>query len=210
MNLFGAKTFKKYWVVCGSFWNVKHIDKNNIKDLETVIDGVKNYTAVHLQCLFFECLLYIMVWFFEVETSVNSWKAIFVLMIIHTCAFMIQYYNWILASDQIYMLKLNVELTIDCKKIDSLFCLQINNNMIGPQFMNENQCQIYKTQLLLKYSNIYQIYLANFYNKLPTPSFVTELLKNDQDGTNICDNYKYNRVDGLNEHADIDCLFRSN
>lgn len=102
-NLLGAKYFKRYWPVHGSFWNSKHIDKNNRYDLNEVIHQANEFTRQHIQILIIYTLIYIGDHFVGDSThNMNLFK--FIILPLELYAFMINHYNRILANERLSQL----------------------------------------------------------------------------------------------------------
>lgn len=91
-ELLGVKTFKKYWLVFGSYWNKTHINPKNEKDLLTVIDNTYFHTRNHIIIILSEILLSL---YF---TKHFHYPYLLITTMFHSYAFMIQLYNYILAK----------------------------------------------------------------------------------------------------------------
>ena len=109
--MLGASYFKKYWPVQGSLWNKKHINKNNIKDLEDVIDNANNYSSTHIQGLVTESIIFVPI-IFMAKFHGNQKARYSVLILpflwfIHFYALLIHQHNRIRARLAITTLMLN-------------------------------------------------------------------------------------------------------
>lgn len=99
---------------------------------------------------------------------------------------MVHHYNRIMAKQKINIL---VDNSSDIKNNDNednelkivsymwspnKFHLRCFNTDIGPFFLANDLANQYKKQLLEKYTSIYSIYLASYYNRLPFPNCIVE------------------------------------
>lgn len=99
-RLLGVRTFKKYWVSGGSFWNKNHIDPSKNTDLQKVIDDSWDYTRQHTGQLFIEALIVTVSYFSGYMTPKQVWGFIPIGLIIHGYAMLTHYYNRIMAADR--------------------------------------------------------------------------------------------------------------
>lgn len=97
-TLLGARVFKRYWPVGGSYWNDTHADTSKRRDVEGIISDARLYTKFHIQVWSMQLLMLGMLYIwggdvvFSQTLDVNKGLAV-----IHMYAFMIHRYNVILA-----------------------------------------------------------------------------------------------------------------
>ena len=100
-ELLGAKLFKKYWPVDGSYWNraknLKRLDPTNKFDLERTIYQSYEYTQTHIQGLTITSIVILPVYIFVSGKKVEVIYTYFGLLGIHLYALLIHQYNRILA-----------------------------------------------------------------------------------------------------------------
>lgn len=99
-RLLGVRTFKKYWVSGGSFWNKNHIDPSKNTDLQKVIDDSWDYTRQHAGQTFIEALIVTVSYFSGYMTPKQVWGFIPISLIIHGYAMLTHYYNCIMAFER--------------------------------------------------------------------------------------------------------------
>jgi hypothetical protein len=109
-NLLGAKYFKRYWPVDGSYWNGSHIDKNCEEDLKCVIRKANEYTRIHVQSLCIIFFMFLSGYFLVDSDKFDLRVLLFVLLPMELYAFMIHHYNRILAKNKLSEIKLDVNL----------------------------------------------------------------------------------------------------
>lgn len=97
-NLLGAKIFKRYWPMGGSFWNKKHINPRRRYDLESVIDESWDYTQQHARAFVTEAIIMGMAYFTGYFPPGQVIGSIPIIVTIHGYAMMIHQYNRILAN----------------------------------------------------------------------------------------------------------------
>lgn len=99
----GAKYFKKYWVVEGSYWNrlqgKKTLDKSSRKELEYVIRDAYNYTRQHLHAMVVEFLVIGTSLFLVKDLPEYTKFSYGVLLTIHLYALLMHQYNRITARE---------------------------------------------------------------------------------------------------------------
>ena len=116
-NLLGAKLFKKYWVVGGSFWNTHHTNKNSSRSINRIIQDSFEYTKHHLGALFIESLVLFMSFFTGYIEYSKIIGYIPIMLMIHGYPLMIHQYNRILANEQLdYIKKNELDIDIDIEK----------------------------------------------------------------------------------------------
>lgn len=104
-NILLIRLFKTYWPVQGSYWNSSHIDKNEIKDLETVICQSWNYTQQHLPPFLIILIMFVFSLF---EDNTLSWLQIIcfrVSIFWELYALNVHVYNREKAKDRIQLLR---------------------------------------------------------------------------------------------------------
>jgi len=171
-NLFGAKIFKKYWVVGGSYWNNHHIDKDNKYDVQNVITDSWEYSKQHIGALFVEVLLFGMMMFLNINPEQPLSNRIFLIpLMFHGYPLMIHQYNRIIARRRIEYLDLIQQSVmpqniIQCEEaktqnimVDSsnpygCFDVKLNSDyrLLGPRFSSKEKANEYVDFLSLKYT----------------------------------------------------------
>lgn len=126
----GAKQFKKYWFVGGSVWNKHHINKDNQKDLERVIEDSWEYTRTHLQGLFLEFVIYFVGYFTGLVLPHQFWGILPIFALLHGYPLLIHHYNRILAQNRIKQLPniLGNDVLKNLVNKSTPLCLYIDNN----------------------------------------------------------------------------------
>ena len=95
------KLFKKYWFNGGSYWNKKHINKNNINNLKSIISLSNNTIKWHIIGIIVEIPLHI-----DLYYQTNNRISIIISFIYHSYAFIVQNYNKIMAQKRINIVEL--------------------------------------------------------------------------------------------------------
>ena len=98
---FGVKIFKKYWVVRGSYWNRKHIDKNQRPDLETIINEANEFTKTHVEQWIGILILIFILTAVDLTRYWEYAKLAFAMSLYHGYAFMVHHYNRLLAQERL-------------------------------------------------------------------------------------------------------------
>ena|SRR5579872_1331257 len=88
----GVKYFKKYWIVGGSYWRSYHINPKNKNDLLNVIHFTRIHSMNHVIIILFEIC-----WILYTSKCVYLYYVL-ASTTLHSYAFMIQGYNYILAK----------------------------------------------------------------------------------------------------------------
>ena len=128
--LFGAIYFKKYWPVTGSFWRKNHINKNNTDDLQNVIDNANSYSAIHIQNLITEVIIYIpvviLVICYQNQQAKYSLMIVPSIWFIHFYALLIHHHNRVRAK--ISLTKLMSDPEQIQKQVDKTEVITIDQN----------------------------------------------------------------------------------
>ena len=167
----GAKSFKKYWPVGGSYWNrltkQPKLNPNNRSDLERTIKEAYEYTQRHVQALTVESIILLPCIFLAKDVQTETIYTYVSLTGIHLYALIIHYYNRILARRRLDSIKNIPE--VEPNKIDP-YQLQIINLgnaeawfrlgfiyqtfrepiYLGPYFTSREKAEKYKESLKQK------------------------------------------------------------
>lgn len=101
----GADPFKKYWPHRGSYWNTRHMSKDKVDDLNSVIREANELTRVHVGAMVMENILIFGFWIFDIHSVKHTIGLGIILNAVHGYALMIHQYNRILANFRIGELK---------------------------------------------------------------------------------------------------------
>lgn len=211
-KLLGADLFKKYSPFFGSKWNKHHINKNNVDDLNKVIDDAWEYTRVHVGALTFETIVYSGMEIIGVDKRVSWWKIILFIGSLHGYVLMIHAYNRFLAKKQLGTLKkdddtLKNEITQfvipigkEIRKIENRDFYVYQNTMYfyiiaskktfsfyGPDFVSKEECIAFYEYLMFQKTDE-EIYKLFFIDRC-VGVYKEFLLKEKKDGCNNHSNY---------------------
>jgi hypothetical protein len=175
-ELLGAKTFKKYWPVGGSYWNrakdCKKLDPADKYELQRIIKNAYEYTQAHVQALVFECILILPLCLFLTERKSETIYTCIALAGIHFYALLIHEYNRILARRRLETMKDEPdELEPDELEPYKLQVIDINNSgswyrlgfkyarytnpiYIGSYFASKERAEEFKDSLERKFQHI--------------------------------------------------------
>ena len=106
MRCLGVGVFKKYWPTKGSYWNSDHIDKNDLRDLERIINQSDDNINLHAKAFASEIILSGGSFLWKIQKPVDNLKFLGLCSLVHLYALGVQTYNKILAANRIHELKL--------------------------------------------------------------------------------------------------------
>lgn len=115
-ELLGVKIYKKYWPDGGSYWNTKHVNKNNETDLKLIIDQSIFLLKIHFSGLLNEFLIMIScVIVFSYFNAIDEKYLLSILFIYgiilsrHLYGIMVHRYNIIKANERLIILLSNTK-----------------------------------------------------------------------------------------------------
>ena len=169
----GVGYFKKYWTVGGSVWNINHINKNYISDLQSVIDDAHEYTRYHIRPFVVTLILSGTFLCVDFQNKNATLAACGCLLFFELYAFMVHHYNRILASDRIEYLKSqglgikpekkfeNTFADLIVQKHDFFYVVKCEHPyfLIGPKFRTEELANDYREQLINSFDTPYDLYM---------------------------------------------------
>lgn len=95
-RLLGARLFKKYWVMGGSFWNSRHMDPRDQYDVQEVRINIIKYIQQHINSVILESISAVVLSLFAPWPRAIILGTYFAMLIVHTYALIMQAYNWVL------------------------------------------------------------------------------------------------------------------
>lgn len=104
-EILGIKLFKKFWIAGGSFWGEQHINKNNINDLEIVIENANDFQRTHISQLIIDITFFVLSTKLCLMHRSLGCKIMIVSLTCHSYALIAQNYNKILAKRRIEYLE---------------------------------------------------------------------------------------------------------
>jgi len=190
-EILGAKIFKKYSPFFGSIWNKYHINKNNIDNLNDVVDGAWENTRIHCASFATECVMYGICALINVNSDTSFIKMLGALAVIHGYAIMIQSYNILLAKKQLeYLVKHKEEIKETVPIAEELnfkpFSIQatgkyytVNHRILffhmTPYTINKDQVEKFLEYLLNNYNE--KTILEMYFNETHTEIYNNWLIK---------------------------------
>lgn len=185
MECLGIRYFKKYWVVNGSFWNERHIDKNNIRDLENVVRNLKDYARQHIQQSVMLIILGIPTFIYSPTEHISGITAIFVVsLLVQMYALSVQLYNYYKVKDQLNILQKHVEhiagaadqyelfkikptdkdkfkLWYNIELPEQLYQVDFGARASSPYMRTDDECVLFREYLYQKYGRDVLVLLNN-------------------------------------------------
>lgn len=171
-NLLGARLFKKYWPVKGSYWNKRHTDTKKKNDLQIILDDADSYTQIHANFLMVELIILGLGSISGFTTTEKFWEYIPVAIVFHGYAFMIHHYNRILAKDALEKLPEKEKKKEDIKIYveDEFYVLRYSSNYysydLSPRMKSRDMCE--------KFEEYVKSVIQNDFNKLEEYLFVNK------------------------------------
>lgn len=183
--ILGARLFKKYWPVRGSFWNKTHMKKTQLS-LQTIIDEADAYTHIHAREMAIQFIVLPLLWIFGTETFGSTARVVGAFAVIHSYAFMIHKYNRVIANRALGKLKKEEGEKDEEKEVDPLegLALSLHGNsqfesgkyytirvresyyQIGPVFMQRDKAIAFAKKLCADF-NIQEIINLEYQRAIP-------------------------------------------
>jgi hypothetical protein len=190
----GARLFKRYWPVRGSYWNRTHLNKTSEASLRIIIDESYTYTNHHVNELVQQGVVMGIVWYSDSQHGIPYLKIFVGMGIIHAYAILMHTYNRILALYAIDEIKRQRELQKkdDEPKSDDSFLLMstmgsgaevyyisCSHYPVSPIFDSKKMAEEYGKYLREKYTSRQEIFDAMYAGEMPA------VYKNWRDNLNI-------------------------
>lgn len=150
-NLLGAKIFKKYWPVGGSYWNENHVSQKSARDMKDIIRDANRYTRVHANIICIEIIVMLVGSMSGYMTPQKAFAYVPISIVIHGYAFLIHHYNRILAKHKLSLLSEEENMLYDFEyklyinKVKMGFRLMYSYNQLSPTMKTKEECEEFKT-----------------------------------------------------------------